>query len=248
MKNEIDTASSILFICTYSTEKDGTWEYYTLDCLLFFVKNIKRRHPEYVRLAKGDVPIVTMPDRRDLIGYLEGNIPKKDVKSIDQSAPLHMPATNFKRTAAVLEDHHKDEDAVLASASKKPRLDSESSNNLATATNENTAPISAGDFKRRLADKLDGTQEGGRLSINKANLRNLSEKLTTDKIAEIKAKAISYRRTRIKPEDADEVTKGSIALGESGEVGRESKDIFDRERVWRNRTTILQSTGKVTND
>ena len=50
----------------------------------------------------------------------------------------------------------------------------------------------------RLADKLDATQEGGKLSINKANLRNLSEKLTTDKIAEIKAKAISYRRTRIK--------------------------------------------------
>ena len=38
------------------------------------------------------------PDRRDLIGYLEGNIAKKDLKSLDLSAPLQMP-TNFKRTA-----------------------------------------------------------------------------------------------------------------------------------------------------
>ena len=44
------------------------------------------------------MPIVHRPDRRDLIGYLEGNIAKKDLKSLDLSAPLQMP-TNFKRTA-----------------------------------------------------------------------------------------------------------------------------------------------------
>lgn len=74
-------------------------------------------------------------------------------------------------------------------------------------------------------------------------LRNLSEDLTTDKIAEIRAKLISNRRTRIKPED-DDAKQTSLGLGDL-EVNRESRDIFGRERVWRTRTTVLQSTGKV---
>ena len=43
--------------------------------------------------------------------------------------------------------------------------------------------------------------------------RDLSENLTTDKIAEIRAKLISNRRTRIKPEDEDSKSQ-SLALGD----------------------------------
>ena len=74
----------------------------------------------------------------------------------------------------------------------------------------------------------------------------MSEDLTTDKIAEIRAKLISNRRTRIKPED-DEASKTSnltLALNDL-EVNRESRDIKSRERTWRTRSTILQSSGKV---
>jgi len=87
--------------------------------------------------------------------------------------------------------------------------------------------------------------------------RNLSEDLTTDKIAEIRAKLISNRRTRIKPEDEDSKTQ-SLVLGDLEvlicnqicsnlflKVNREASSIFSRERQWRTRTTILQSTGKV---
>ena len=48
--------------------------------------------------------------------------------------------------------------------------------------------------------------------------------------------------SRVKPEDDDAKT-ASIGLGDL-EANRESRDIFSRERVWRNRTTILQSSGK----
>ena len=41
----------------------------------------------------------------------------------------------------------------------------------------------------------------------------MSENLTTDKIAEIRAKLISNRRTRIKPEDEDSKTQ-SMVLGD----------------------------------
>ena len=43
--------------------------------------------------------------------------------------------------------------------------------------------------------------------------RDLSENLTTDKIAEIRAKLISNRRTRIKPEDEDSKSQ-SLAMGD----------------------------------
>ena len=47
-----------------SSESDGKWDYYTLECLLYFLKNIKRSHPDYVKQARGEVPIVHRPDRR----------------------------------------------------------------------------------------------------------------------------------------------------------------------------------------
>ncbi|TRY63174.1 hypothetical protein TCAL_00483 [Tigriopus californicus] len=205
----------------YGSESDGKRDYYTLECLLYFLKNIKRSHPDYVKQAKGEVPIVHRPDRRDLIQYLEGNLQKKDLKSLDQSAPLQMPI-NFKRSAR--EELRKSDTSFGGSAAKKPRLEHNQS-----------------EIKERLAAKLDGPQES-KLSINKANLKNLSEDLTTDKIAEIRAKLISNRRTRIKPED-DDAKQTSLGLGDL-EVNRESRDIFGRERVWRTRTTVLQSTGK----
>ena len=46
---------SQLVLCpSFSTESD----YYTLECLLYFLKNIKQNHAEYVRQARGGVPIV----------------------------------------------------------------------------------------------------------------------------------------------------------------------------------------------
>ena len=80
-----------LVLCpSFSTLSD----YYTLECLLYFLKNIKQSHAEYVRQARGEVPIVRRPDRRDLTGYLDGTIQKKDLKSIDQSAPLQVGLPN----------------------------------------------------------------------------------------------------------------------------------------------------------
>lgn len=132
------------------SESDGKRDYYTLECLLYFLKNIKRSHPDYVKQAKGEVPIVHRPDRRDLIQYLEGNLQKKDLKSLDQSAPLQMPI-NFKRSAQ--EELRKSDTSFGGSAAKKPRLEHNQS-----------------EIKERLAAKLDGPQES-KLSINKANLK-----------------------------------------------------------------------------
>lgn len=42
----------LMFLLYYSSGKDGTpKEYYTLECLLFILKNISLTHPVYVRQA-----------------------------------------------------------------------------------------------------------------------------------------------------------------------------------------------------
>ena len=134
-----------------------------------------------------------------------------------------------------------------------------------------------------------GGENVGLTNANAINLRrNLSEDLTTDKIAEIRAKMMSNRRTRIKPEDVGAVggdgtgagAGGSSALGgigagiskggaggdaggissavgmgdgaimpSAGGVGTAGtgRELFSWERVWRTRTTILQSSGKTFN-
>ena len=103
----------------WGTGKDGApKDYYTLECLLYLLKNITLQHPVYVRQAASeDIPIVRRPDRKDLLAYLKGET--STAVSIDKSAPLEMP-TQVKRTA---------EDS-LESAQKKPRYDENASQRL----------------------------------------------------------------------------------------------------------------------
>ena len=52
--------------------KDASqWEYYTLESLLYFLKNTTKTHPQYVRDAAGlGIEPVSRPDRRALLAYL----------------------------------------------------------------------------------------------------------------------------------------------------------------------------------
>lgn len=66
-----------------------------------------------------------------------------------------------------------------------------------------------------------------------------------EKIAAIKAKRLAKKRTMIKVDEND-IQSG--ALEQRSFVDAEvdvTRDIVSRERLWRTRTTILQSQGKV---
>ena len=74
--------------------------------------------------------------------------------------------------------------------------------------------------------------------------RSLSEAMSVEKIAAIKAKIMAKKRSTIKTDLDDDIT----ALKQRSFVDADvdvTRDIVSRERVWRTRTTILQSTGKV---
>ncbi|KAG7269853.1 hypothetical protein CRUP_032811 [Coryphaenoides rupestris] len=104
-----------------------------------------------------------------------------------------------------------------SSEAKKPRIEDEERVRL---------------DKERLAARLEGHKEG----------IVLSEAMSVEKIAAIKAKIMAKKRSTIKTDLYDDVTlKPRSFVTAEGAVTR---DIVSRERVWRTRTTILQSTGK----
>ncbi|RMC08389.1 hypothetical protein DUI87_14633 [Hirundo rustica rustica] len=126
----------------------------------------------------------------------------------------YLNGETFKRAA----------DEILAEA-KKPRIEDEECVRL---------------DKERLAARLEGHKEG---IVQTEQIRSLSEAMSVEKIAAIKAKIMAKKRSTIKTDLDDDIT----ALKQRSFVDAEvdvTRDIVSRERVWRTRTTILQSTGK----
>lgn len=68
--------------------------------------------------------------------------------------------------------------------------------------------------------------------------------MSVEKIAAIKAKRLAKKRTTIKGND--DITSSEYDLRAILDFDVDiTKDIISRERQWRTRTTILQSSGKV---
>uniref|UniRef100_A0A3Q3EYW7 Parafibromin n=1 Tax=Labrus bergylta TaxID=56723 RepID=A0A3Q3EYW7_9LABR len=93
--------------------------------------------------------------------------------------------------------------------------------------------------KERLAARLEGHKEG---IVQTDQIRSLSEAMSVEKIAAIKAKIMAKKRSTIKTDLDDDITLKQRSFVDA-EVDV-TRDIVSRERVWRTRTTILQSTGK----
>ncbi|KAK3590593.1 hypothetical protein CHS0354_001618 [Potamilus streckersoni] len=204
----------------WGTGKDGiAKEYYTLDCILFLLKNVHLAHPLYVReAAAANVPFLRRPDRKDLLQYLNGETATS--ANIDKSAPLEISLqrpTQVKRSA---------DDFGGESEKKKPKLEEERVQQA----------------KKNWMNKIDAPRES---SILPTQLKNsaLHEAIPLEKINAIKAKRLALKRTKIKGDD--DIQPG--ALEQRSFVDAEvdvTRDIVSRERLWRTRTTILQSQGK----
>nr|XP_040028157.1 parafibromin-like [Gasterosteus aculeatus aculeatus] len=200
------------------TGKEGQpKEYYTLDSVLFFLNNVHLPHPCYVRKAATEnIPAVRRLDRKGLLSYLNGE--SSPLTSIDRSAPIEIGLqrpTQVKRAA--------DE---VSSGAKKPRIEDEERDKTRLD-------------KERLAARLEGHKEG---IVQTDQIRSLSEAMSVEKIAAIKAKIMAKKQSTIKTDLDDDITLKQRSFVDA-EVDV-TRDIVSRERVWRTRTTILQSTGK----
>ncbi|PWA17554.1 hypothetical protein CCH79_00011351 [Gambusia affinis] len=200
----------------WGTGKEGQpKEYYTLDSILFLLNNVHLPHPSYVRRAATEnIPVVRRPDRKGLLSYLNGE--SSTSTSIDRSAPIEIGlqrATQGILIAAFFPYYYDD---VAVADAERVRLD-----------------------KERLAARLEGHKEG---IVQTDQIRSLSEAMSVEKIAAIKAKIMAKKRSTIKTDLDDDITLKQRSFVDA-EVDV-TRDIVSRERVWRTRTTILQSTGK----
>ncbi|GFQ72298.1 parafibromin [Trichonephila clavata] len=198
----------------WGSGKDGTpKEYYTLECLLFLLKNVQLSHPVYVRQAAAEnIPVVRRPDRKELLAYLNGDTSTST--SIDKSAPIEIPTT----VKHVYEEQNQQE------VVKKPRLEE-------------------GEVQRakdQLAARLASPKES---SVTTEHIRSLSDAMSVEMIAAIKAKRLAKKRSTINIDDDVPPTYTDIQRILEYDVDV-TRDIISRERQWRTRTTILQSTGK----
>lgn len=83
---------------------------------------------------------------------------------------------------------------------------------------------------------------GALLSLCAARCRSLSEAMSVEKIAAIKAKRLAKKRATIKGDDDLGLADMQGILEYDVDVTR---DILSRERQWRTRATVLQSAAKV---
>lgn len=148
------------------SSKDSTSkEYYTLDCLLYFLKNAGFSHTVYVRHAAAeDIPVVNRPDRKDLLAYFNGEI--STCASIDRSMQQQFPLS-FK---------------------------------LKLEKDENGNSLNEMDFynieeaKEQLVARFNKKE----MSVKVDSLKSLSETMSVEKIASIKAKRLALKKYTIK--------------------------------------------------
>lgn len=216
----------------WGTGKDGTLkEYYTLDSILFLLKNIKLSHPLYVRHAAAEeIPVVRRPDRKDLLSYLNGEILASS--NIDKSAPLEITMqrpTKVKRTAP---SGASDEVAnSLEPGAKRARTDG-------------SQQLFRG---RRLVERLEG--KGSDRTVTTEQIKSLSETISVEKIAAIKAKIIARKRKTIRKVDEADDEFGITSQEENSLMDTAisfdlTSEIVSRERKLRTRATVLQSAAK----
>lgn len=203
-----------MFAYAYRSGKEGTpKEYYTLECLLFLLKHVQLTHPVYVRQAATEN--IPVVRRPDRKDLLAYlNGETATSAAIDKSAPLEIP-TQVKRAA---------EDVLETGCLKRPRFEETHVQKV----------------KEQLAARLDAPKEA---SVTVDNIKSLSEAMSVEKIAAIKAKRLAKKRTTIK--ENDDIGMGADLRVVLDMDVDDTKDIVSRERQWRTRTTILQSSGKV---
>jgi parafibromin len=248
-----------------STGKDGRpKDYYTLECLAFLIKNRDLQHPLYVKNAgTRNISVVSRPDRRELLMYLDGEI--ETTPSIDKNAPLEItmqrpfpfikPVGN-KRNLALDEEKMDTSDnsklnKLANEGEEQEKMDDSSSKLFQHASSKKEQ------FIGRLTKKFDESAEQSTRPITE-NIMPLSEQLTKEKIAAIKAKKKAQQRKQVGVElDDDLLTNISknkdqdnlVMKADYSQIDRDDndaimKEISQRESVTRTRFTVLQSTGK----
>ncbi|XP_046844194.1 parafibromin-like [Xenia sp. Carnegie-2017] len=195
-------------------------EYYTLESMLFLLKNVHLSHANYVqRAASSKIPVIRLPDKKALLSYLNGET--ETSSSIDKSVPLELPT---QRPSARVENLKRPGEDGHDGDFKRPKVEEEQVQR----------------DKKRLEARLEGHKEE---TVTTEQIRSLSDTMSAEKIAAIKAKRLAKKRTTIKVDDELDsgVLERRVFVDAEVDVTR---DIVSRERLLRTRSSVLQSSGK----
>ncbi|CAM8993330.1 unnamed protein product [Rhodiola kirilowii] len=114
VNDEFRFGSSYAFPCSIETayrSKQGTR--YTLETLVFFIKNPNQRQIDYMQSARAHgVPIVTLPDRKPLLEYLQGVVSSNDAIDFLAIAPASKGGDVANRRPANLEEYRPEDTSV----------------------------------------------------------------------------------------------------------------------------------------
>ncbi|GAB2294827.1 hypothetical protein Dimus_029020 [Dionaea muscipula] len=120
--DELRFAGAYSFPATVETayrSKQGN--FYTLDSLIFFIKNHHLKHTDYLQSARRHgIPAVTLPDRRSLLDYLQGRTASSD--SIQFLAPAAAANINLNINSNAVEEYLPDDSQLR---SRSPALDND---------------------------------------------------------------------------------------------------------------------------
>ena len=213
------------------------------------------------------------PDRRELLSYLDGEVDSNS--SIDKYAPIEIamqrpqPYLKNSHGKRAMHDEHDEPMDTSNKHSKLNDIKMDGSGEHADSTSSQNAALKE-QFIGRLAKKFDETALQSSRPITE-NIMPLSEKLTIEKITEIKLKKKVQQRTRVGVDIDDDLPITGTSSSQSKKIDSRSKlfdsvggssfttgigmtgaddgdatmrEIVQRERVCRTRFTVLQSTGK----
>ena len=229
-------------------------EYYTLECILFALKNCSLPHPRYASAAvAAGVPVVRRMDWKYMLEYLEGRAGPN--ASIDRSATIEMPiplSEVMKRANESSSDQQSSGSNLRASsedgpsAAKIPRPDESA---IAKAKEAFSEQLELRGQRKTASIAVPSSATGS----SAENASTIADSLSIEKINAMKAKRQAKKREMIidpETELALEAADGkdgiaaavpSILFQVDSDLTRE---IQSRERIWRNRTTILQAAVK----
>lgn len=252
----------------YSTDDDkNKKDYYTLECLLYFLKNMDIAHHHYVRQAGSvDIPVVHRPDRKNILAYLKGE--QQTSSGIDKNAPI--PPLRLPVAEIYKRDHHSSSDPQPSTSSQSSNSQSHHGDASRTATENSTAnskkrphdPEMEKKMREEFAARLyepsnkklatiiptEAVDKSGETAEASAAI----SKFGAEKLAAMRAKHLAVKRTTIIDADMEVGKTGPGATDSSSKEAElliamdsdPSKLIRSKEKVWRTRSSILQAQSK----
>lgn len=252
----------------YSSDDDKSKkEYYTLECLLYFLKNMDVAHHHYVRQAGRDnIPVVHRPDRKNLLAYLKNEL--QTSPGIDKNAPipsLRLPISEIYKKSSDTQHASNDPQPSTSSRSNDVQIPNDgerSTENGQKARKRPHDPEMEKKFREELAARLyepstkksttviptESVEKGGETAEGSAAI----SKFGAEKLAALRAKHLAVKRTTIIDSDMDLGKSGPGATDPTSKEAElliamdsdQSKLIKSKEKVWRTRSSILQAQSK----